>query len=283
MDHHFVAELSENYPGVMSRHVALLRPGIAIVTVIGDDHWSAYGSREAIAAEVSGLVTSLPPAGTAVLNADDALVLAMAEHCGARVITYGVSPHAHLRAEDVSSTWPDRLQMTVVRGTERVPLRTQLCGSHWVPSVLGAIGGGLAIGLSLRECAEAIARVAPFEGRMQPVTTPDGVTFIRDDYKAPLWTVDACFDFMKTARAKRKIIVIGTLSAYGHSIEDKYVKSSETGPGSRGRHDIRRVAGRRTFSRHAIPGERMRCVRSAMYAIRPRISTRSFAKATSCC
>ena len=44
---------------------------------------------------------------------------------------------------------------------------------------------------------------------MQPVTTPEGVTFIRDDFKAPLWTVDASFEFMKAARAKRKIIVIG--------------------------------------------------------------------------
>ena len=49
------------------------------------------------------------------------------------------------------------------------------------------------------------------------MTTPDGVTFIRDDFKAPLWTVDPA-EFMRP-RAQRKIIVIGTLSAYGTSIE----------------------------------------------------------------
>lgn len=78
-----------------------------------------------------------------------------------------------------------------------------------------AVGGGLATGMTLAQCAEGIASVAPFDGRMQPVTTPDGVTFIRDDFKAPLWTLDACLEFMKTAQAKRKIIVIGTLSDYG--------------------------------------------------------------------
>ena len=86
-----------------------------------------------------------------------------------------------------------------------------MCGTHWIPSVLGAIGGGLAAGMTLDECAKGIASVAPFDGRMQPVDTPEGVTFIRDDYKAPLWTVDACFEFMKVARAQRKIIVIGEL------------------------------------------------------------------------
>ena len=133
-----VAELNEGQPGVMARDVALLQPSIGIVTVVGDDHWSAYGSRKAIAEEVRNLVTSLPSTGTAVLNADDELVLALANHCSAKVLTYGVSPLAELRAETISAAWPERLQMTVVRGSERVPFQTQLCGAHWGPSVLGA-------------------------------------------------------------------------------------------------------------------------------------------------
>jgi aminoacyl-tRNA hydrolase len=61
---------------------------------------------------------------------------------------------------------------------------------------------------------------------MQPVSTPEGVTFIRDDYKAPLWTVDACFEFVKTARAKRKIIVIGELQDIASQKGAKYAKTA---------------------------------------------------------
>ena len=85
--------------------------------------------------------------------------------------------HADLRAEDVRSVWPERLQMTLLRGGERVALHTRLCGTHWVPAVLGTVGGGLAAGMTLAECAQALASVEPFDGRMQPVTTPGGVTF----------------------------------------------------------------------------------------------------------
>jgi UDP-N-acetylmuramoyl-tripeptide--D-alanyl-D-alanine ligase len=210
-----VAELNEGTVGELEAGLSLLRPDVGIVTNVGTDHWSLYGSREAIAMEMGKLIRSLPPSGTAVLNADDDLVRAMAANCVAKVITYGMAPDADLRAEDASSVWPQRLEMTLVRGTERVRLRTELCGLHWIPSVLGAIGGALAVGMSLQECAEAIAGVAPVDGRMQPVTTPEGVTFIRDDFKAPLWTIDASFEFMKAARAKRKIIVVGTLSDVG--------------------------------------------------------------------
>ncbi len=210
-----VAELHEGTPGEMAQQLSLLQPDVGIVTIIGNDHLAAFDSIAALSAEMGELIARLPVTGTAVLNADDARVLAMASHCKGNIITYGLSPSADLCAEDISSTWPDRLQMTLVRGSERVNVRTQVCGTHWLPSVLGAIGGGLATGMTLAECAEGIASITPFDGRMQPVQTPVEVTFIRDDFKAPLWTVDACFKFMQEARAKRKIIVIGTLSDHG--------------------------------------------------------------------
>ena len=210
-----ISEIGAHEPGAMDEPLALLQPSVGIVTVIANDHLAAYGSREAIAAEKGKLISSLPATGTAVINADDALVCGMAARCGGKVISYGISPTADLRAENITAAWPDRLSFTAVWGAQRVQVQTQLCGAHWIPAVLSAIGGGLATGMSLADCATGIAGVAPFEGRMQPVTKPEGVTFIRDDFKAPLWTLEACFEFMKAAKARRKIIVIGTLSDYG--------------------------------------------------------------------
>lgn len=220
----FVTELSGHQPNEMDRPLKLLQPSIGVVTVIGDDHTSTHYPREAIAQEKRKLIAALPTTGTAILNADDELVASMATGCRARVITYGVSAGADLRAEGVRSVWPDRLQMVLVWGTQRVPLQTQLSGTHWVAAVLGAIGGGLAAGMTLTECAQGIASVAPFEGRMQPVASRDGVTFMRDDWKAPLWTVDACFDFMRSAQATRKIVVLGELSDAGYSKSTAYAR-----------------------------------------------------------
>ncbi len=219
-----VAELSEDKPGLMDAPLALLKPHIGIVTVAGNDHSSVDYPREAIAREMGKLIASLPPNGTAVLNADDDRVLAMAENGACRVITYGTTAHAALRAEHVSANWPDRLRMTVTYEAERVAVRTQLCGAHWASCVLAAIGGGLAAGLTLTECAEGIADVTPFDGRMQEVTTVDGVSFVRDDFKAPLWTVDSCLAFLQSARAVRKFFVVGELSDVGHAKGRAYAK-----------------------------------------------------------
>lgn len=46
-----VVELSASGPGTLDGSLALVRPGIGIVTNIGTDHYSAYGSTDAIATE----------------------------------------------------------------------------------------------------------------------------------------------------------------------------------------------------------------------------------------
>jgi UDP-N-acetylmuramoyl-tripeptide--D-alanyl-D-alanine ligase len=222
----FVSEVSGHLPNAMDRPLAFLRPSIGVVTVVKNDHQTAFDfSQEAIAREKQKLVASLPASGTAVLNADDPLVLGMAASCTAKVLTFGLSPTAQLRAENISSDWPKRLELTLAYGSQRVQLHAQLCGTHWIPPVLGTIGVGLAMGMTLQACADGIASVAPFTGRMQPITSTEGVTFIRDDFKAPLWTMDSCFEFMRTAQAKRKIIVVGMLSECGTgALEKKYIK-----------------------------------------------------------
>jgi UDP-N-acetylmuramoyl-tripeptide--D-alanyl-D-alanine ligase len=192
----------------------LVQPQIGVVTNIETDHLSAFGTVEAIAAEKSKLISGLPPHGTAILNVDDERVRNMQTQCAARVITCGVAPDAMLRAENIGASWPERLSFTAIYEGQSCVVRTQLCGAHWVPSVLAALGVGIAMGVPLATASEAIYMVPPFHRRMSPVSHPDGVTFVLDNYKAPLWSIPSTLRFMREARAGRKIVVVGAISDY---------------------------------------------------------------------
>ena len=200
-----------------------MKPSIGVVTNIGSDHISAFGSVEAIAAEKSKLIAGLPSHGIAILNADDPNVLAMRSRCAGRVITYGLAPEAMVRAENVSAVWPERLSFTVCFNGQSHPVYTQLPGAHLMQCALAAVAVGLAMGLPLTAAVQAIQRVPPLLCRMSPVMREDGVTFIRDDAKAPLWSIPAVLDFMKAARAGRKVVVIGTISDYTGNSDRAYV------------------------------------------------------------
>lgn len=226
-DAYCVAEISAHGPGTVDVAVALLRPTIGVVTNIGADHFSAYRNRDAIAAEKSKLIKSLPNDGVAILNADDPRVLAMQSLFAGRTVTYGLANDALLRGEAIQSVWPNRLFLTATWQGESVQVNTQLCGAHWAPAVLAALATGVALGVPLAVAAQAVTSVEPFEGRMAPVIM-DGITFIRDDWKAPLSTIEPAFEFMRSAKASRKIVVIGTISDYQGDSSRRYVEIGES-------------------------------------------------------
>ena len=207
-----MAELGETAPDSLNSQLAVLQPSIGIITVVGDDHISAFGSREAIAREFAKLVEAIPPHGTIVLNLDDELVSGLKNEAKCRVITYGTGANADLQATEINSIWPDPLQFTATFDGESVAIHTQLYGKQLLTSALAAIGGGLAAGLTLADCAKGISRVPSAEGRMQAVRGPGGITFIRDDFKAPAWSVRPLLDQLRDARARRKIFVLGSIS-----------------------------------------------------------------------
>jgi len=208
---------------VFDETLALLRPTIGVVTVIGSDHLGIFRTPEAAAAQKGRLVECLAEGGTAVLNADDPLVRGMAQRTQARVLTYGVAEDAVLRATNVSARWPERLSFAVHYEGRTAEVRTQLCGAHLVGSVLAALATGVALGIPLEEAARAVGTVPPFEFRLCPVEHPDGFTIVRDDYKAPLWSIPAALEFMRDATANRKVIVLGTLSDYAGSSDRAYL------------------------------------------------------------
>jgi UDP-N-acetylmuramoyl-tripeptide--D-alanyl-D-alanine ligase len=212
-DRFCVQELGATGPGSLDDAIGLVRPRVAVITNVGGDHRSAFRTLEATAAEKCKVVAALPPGGLAVLNADDPRVLAMAGSCRGRVLTYGLRPDAAVRAESVASSWPDRLSFVAIHGEQRVDLHTRFCGVHWVHACLAAIATGIGFGIPLPVAAAALSAVAPLPGRYEPVHA-DGVTFIRDEFKASLWSLGPALEFLHDARAARKVAVIGTISDY---------------------------------------------------------------------
>jgi len=219
-----VAELAAYGPGTLDIYIRALKPDIAVVTVIGRDHYSAFKSMTAIAAEKEKVVLALSPQGTAVLNIDDPQVRLIGERCSRRIIWFGEGVGANLRLIEARSLWPDPLTMLVNFENKTYEVQTQLHGTHMAIPVLASLGVALAADLPLEKAILAIAQVQPPEGRMQVVNGEDGVVFIRDDHKAPLWSLNAPLKFLREARADRKVAVMGTISDSSGDNNKKYKK-----------------------------------------------------------
>ena len=217
----YVQETGVGGPGDMAKQISLLRPNIGIVTTIGKDHFTNFRTLDATAAEKGVLIESLPNSGIAVLNADDPYVIDMRNKTGARVLTYGLSEQADVRATDIRSAWPERLSMTVTFQGESVRIETGLCGDLLATSLLAAVAGALAVGVPLNQCGTSLKGIDSFDRRLSICRSPQGAWIINDTLKAPFWGVEKVVALMKDATAPRKTVVFGSFSDTGSGSESK--------------------------------------------------------------
>ncbi len=112
-----------------------------------------------------------------------------------------------------------------------LPVRTRLHGKHTATSVLAALGAAHAAGIPLEHAVATVAGFEPVPARMSPVVV-GGITFIRDDNKAPAWSFDVVLEWLGEARAARKILVVGTISDYPGSSSEVYERVARRAPPS---------------------------------------------------
>lgn len=219
---YFLHETGIFNAGDMSKMASLLRPDIGIVTTIGRDHYTSFRTLDATAAEKGKLIKSLPDSGIAVLNADDPYVMGMQNLSGARVLTYGLTDAADVHATDIRSFWPERLTLTIAYRGETVRINTRLFGDLLTTSLLAAVAGALAAGVSLEQCKRSLDGAYAFPSRQSIHQNSRGAWFINDTYKASYWSVEQVVSLMKEARAPRKTVVMGEFSDIGSNESKKY-------------------------------------------------------------
>jgi len=222
--HYCVIEAGGAEPNMMSDSLKFFNPRIAVITNIKNDHRSAFGSIEGIAQEKRKLAEAVPVHGTAILNIDDPLIKEMIPRVKCNIFSIGRDESATLRLIETRSQWPEPLTLEIEFKGHNYQVRTQLHGKQLAFSVLSSLAVAISLKLPIDKSITALENVKPTEARMEAISTRDNITFIRDDWKAPEWSLKYAFDFIKEAKAPRKIIIVGTVSDSTKSPSQRYPK-----------------------------------------------------------
>ena len=147
-----VIELGFYEPGEIADLCRLVRPRVGVITRIPERpvHFSRTPSVAAIAAGKAELIESLPSDGVALLNADDPLVRGLAPRTRARVVLFGESADASLRAIDVHASGLEGLRFTATYEGASADVAVPVPGRHVLVAALAALGSARALGVPLR-------------------------------------------------------------------------------------------------------------------------------------
>ena len=209
-----VVEMGTNAPGEIADLVALVRPEVGVVTAVGAAHTAAFGDIDDVAREKGELVAALASSGTAVLNADDRRVAAMAATTPARVITYGFES-GDVRATGATVDSGLRASFVMVTPWGEVPVHLRAAGLHTAHNALGAAAAALVLGTDLGAVASGLGRAELSPWRMAVATTATGAIVINDAYNANPPSTVAALRALAAAPARRRVAVLGVMAELG--------------------------------------------------------------------
>ncbi|MEE4541585.1 UDP-N-acetylmuramoyl-tripeptide--D-alanyl-D-alanine ligase [Streptomyces sp. V4-01] len=222
---HLVLEMGARGVGHIRYLTGLTPPRIGMVLNVGSAHIGEFGSRERIAEAKGEMVESLPAAaegGIAVLNADDPLVLAMASRTKARVVLFGESEQAAVRAENVRLNDRGQAVFALRTPTGCADVTLRLYGEHHVSNALAAAAVASELGMPAGEIATALCEAGSLSHwRMEVTERPDGVTVVNDAYNANPESMRAALRALAAmgtsaqARGGRTWAVLGKMAELG--------------------------------------------------------------------
>lgn len=213
---YLVLEMGARGIGHIAELAALVAPDIGVVLNVGEAHLGEFGSREAIAVAKGELVEAARR--TAVLNADDDRVAAMAARTSAEVMTFGSQRPADVRVEGLTLDRLGRPSFTLVTPEGAAPVALQLLGAHQALNAAAAAAAALAAGLTPTQIAAALNAVTSLsKWRMELHELPSGVIVLNDAYNANPTSMRAALDTLATigAGATRTIAVLGEMRELG--------------------------------------------------------------------
>lgn len=209
-----VVEMGARGKGHIARLCLQARPTVGVVTAVGAAHTEMFGSIEAVVEAKGELIEGLGAQGVAVLNADQALVAAMASRTAAEVLTFG-RKNGDVRASRVQLNEGLQPRFWLETPAGRAQVLLSVCGEHMVDNALAAAAVGVALGVEVEAIAAglATARLSPW--RMEVVELASGGLLINDTYNANPLSMAAGLHALARLNRRRRVAVLGQMAELG--------------------------------------------------------------------
>jgi UDP-N-acetylmuramoyl-tripeptide--D-alanyl-D-alanine ligase len=209
-----VIEMGMSHAGEIAALAKIAQPEIGVVTLVAPVHLEYFDSIAGIARAKYELIESLPPGGTAVLNADDEYVSSFGRDFKGRVILFGTQRPADVRAENIASRGAEGSAFDVVVEGVRQRVTLPLVGAHNITNALAAVAVALQRGIPLPEIVAALATLSPADKRGQVVQVGN-IKVVNDCYNSNPKALSAMVDTLAAMPATRRIVVAGEMLELG--------------------------------------------------------------------
>jgi len=184
-----------------------LTPSLAVITSIEEDHLDVYEDLDAIKDAFTEYANSVPFFGAAILCLDDPNVQAIVGDIERRVITYGTTRQAEVRAENIRrEEMTTRFDVTL-RGTRLGEIALRVPGLHNVRNALAAVAVGQELEIAFDKVREGLESFTGVRRRFEKKADIGGITVL-DDYAHHPTEIEATLDAAHQGFPDRRVVAV---------------------------------------------------------------------------
>lgn len=219
-----IFEIGMNHPDEIRPLVKMVRPHVAIITMIAAAHLGFFRNLDEIAKAKAEIFEGLEPDGAAVLNRDDSrwkLLDKMAHAAGIEHV-YGFGENARSTFKLLNcELYADHSMITARIGGQDISARVGAPGRHMVQNVLAVLGAAHLVGADMIKVAGALADLSAERGRgkRHVLMHPQGpITLIDESYNANPASMAAAMALLNATPVSgegRRIAVLGDMLELG--------------------------------------------------------------------
>jgi UDP-N-acetylmuramate--alanine ligase len=203
-----------------------LTPSLAVITNIEEEHLDIYDDLDDIKRAFTQYANSVPFFGAAILCIDDPVVQEIVGDVERRILTYGTTRQAEVRAEDIEPVGLTSRYTVVFRGEELGPIEVNAPGHYNAMNSLAAVAVGLELDIPFEKIQKGIARFTGVRRRFERVGMAGGVQVI-DDYSHHPTEVKAMLAAASEGLPDRRIVAVFQPHLYSRTrdFQDAFARS----------------------------------------------------------
>ncbi len=234
-----ILEMGVDRPGDMDYLNKIIKPRVAVLTMIGLSHLENFGSLNKLAAEKKKIFDRLDKSGWAVINWDSERSREVLDEIKSRIITYGLDEAAEVRGTNLIFKFQEEdaedellgISFKIAYKEAYIPvLLPRAISRAAVSAALAGFAVGLTYDLNPVDMAIALGDFTPPPGRMNLLPGINGSIIIDDTYNAAPQSTAAALEIlneMNLKRGKKKWVVLADMLELGEASETGHLETGQ--------------------------------------------------------
>ena len=210
-----VLEMGMSAAGEIKRLAEIAKPDIGVITNISAGHLGQLKTIKEVQTAKGELFDSLHKEGTAIVNADDPLVLELAKSLRIKKITYGIKEPADIQASDIQNKGNHGFTFTAKIFDQAIPVKLPQIGYCNIYNALAALATGHSLGITGKEMNLGLKNYQQIPQRNEQIHH-EGMTLINDTYNANPQSMREALKTLKEINTQgKRFFIIGDMLELG--------------------------------------------------------------------